>query len=66
MRYMTIEQWSERLTPEEKEALTDLGYKPEDEVNEDSILNSIIRWNGGCASWYEVKEMIRRIYKICL
>lgn len=66
MRYMKVSNWEKKLTEEEKEALTDYGYKPEDETNEDSILSTIIRWKGGCADWYEVKDMIRRIYGICL
>ena len=66
MRYMELKNWENKLTPEEKEALTDYNISPNDTVSEDNILSTIIRWKGGCADWYEIKDMIRRIYGICL
>lgn len=66
MRYMELKNWEKKLTAEEKEALTDYNYKPDDMVTENNIIGTIIRWKGGCSDWYEIKDMIRRIYGIIL
>jgi len=67
---MKLSDWKAVLLEQEVEALEDFGYTPEKygdrEIDRHTVFEIIVEWNGGLASAFEIKEVIRRVYGISL
>ena len=65
---MTLADWKDVLHPAEVEALEDFGYTKEvyggQEISWEIVFEVIVEWNGGLASAYQIKSLIRRVYGI--
>ncbi len=67
---MKLSDWKRVLLRREIEALEDFGYTPEkygdEEISRDEVFECIVEWNGGLASAFQIKGVIRRVYGIKL
>lgn len=63
---MTLKKWKEILLPSEIEALTDYYQDENENLTPNEVMDTIIKWNGGISTGYEVRSMISRIYDIKL
>jgi len=67
---MNLSDWKAVLLEQEVEALEDFGYTPDRygdrEISRDEVFETIVEWNGGLASAFEIKEVIRRVYEFNL
>ena len=61
----TLERWEELLLPLEVEALHDYNHNdPWEPLTPNEVLDTIVSWNGGIATAYEVKSLINRVYGV--
>lgn len=63
---MTLKKWKKILLPSEIEALTDYYQDENENLTPNEVMDTIIKWNGGISTGYEVRSMISRIYDIKL
>ncbi len=67
---MKLSDWKTVLLTQEVEALEDLGYTleryGEQEISRNEVFEAIVEWNGGLASAFHIKGVIRRVYGISL
>lgn len=67
---MTLSDWKGVLLAKEIEALEDFGYteerRGEQEISRDEVFETIVEWNGGLASAFQIKGVVRRVYGINL
>lgn len=65
---MTITDWKGVLLLQEVEALEDFGYTVERygdrEISRDEVFETIVEWNGGIATAYQIKSIISRVYGV--
>lgn len=60
----SFKEWKEDLLPTEIEALEDYGFADCDLISAKTVMATIIQWNGGIASAYEVVSIVSRVYGI--
>lgn len=63
---MTMKEWEAHLFPREIEALEDYCFLPDEHISPRKVFDTIVRWNGGFASGFEVRSLINRVYGIDL
>lgn len=65
---MTLNDWKDVLLLQEVEALEDFGYTVERygdrEISRNEVFETIVKWNGGISTAYQIKNIIRRVYGI--
>ena len=65
---MTLNDWKDVLLLQEMEALEDFGYTVERygdrEISRDEVFETIVEWNGGIATAYQIKSIISRVYGV--
>lgn len=65
---MTLNDWKGVLLTQEMEALEDFGYTVERygdrEISRDEVFETIVEWNGGIATAYQIKSIISRVYGV--
>ena len=62
--YRTLGEWEEQLTPYEMQCLRDMGMNEETPYSAHEVMDNIIRYNGGMASGWEVRALIRSVFDI--
>lgn len=64
-RLETLKYWEENLLPDEIEALHDNGHtdqwKP---LSANEVFGTIVNWEGGIATAYQIKAIISRVYGV--
>lgn len=64
-RIGTLEFWEENLLPDEIEALHDYKHtSPWEPISANEVFETIVNWEGGLASAYQIKSIISRIYDV--
>lgn len=65
---MTLNDWKDVLLLQEVEALEDFGYTMEQyrdrEISRNEVFETIVKWNGGISTAYQIKRIISRVYGI--
>lgn len=65
---MTLNDWKDVLLLQEVEALEDFGYTMERyrdrEISRNEVFETIVKWNGGISTAYQIKRIISRVYGI--
>ncbi|MEY8403734.1 hypothetical protein AALA54_10400 [Oscillospiraceae bacterium 44-34] len=65
---MTLNDWKDVLLLQEVEALEDFGYTVERygdrEISRNEVFETIVKWNGGISTAYQIKRIISRVYGI--
>lgn len=61
----TLAEWEEILMPIEIEALHDTYHtNPEEILTPNEVLDIIVKWNGGLADGYDVRNIVKQVYGI--
>lgn len=60
-----LAEWEEILMPIEIEALHDTYHtNPEEILTPNEVLDIIVKWNGGLADGYDVRNIVKQVYGI--
>jgi len=63
----TLGRWEEILLPEEVEAPHDFNHiNPEEVLTSEEVLDIIVKWDGGVADGYQIRNLISRVYGVKL